>query len=154
MLAAILATIMALFVLAPAGSAATVPYFQALPASGNTQMTTVRWRAEATSLPSGGALLVGGFAPGVTFAAEAVNPSNNTFSALASGSVVQRADAVIAPLPNGQILIAGGYIPGAGWQQSAELYNPLSGHLTELTPSGNTELQVPRAGAIAAPTIN
>ena len=154
MLAAILATIMALFVLAPAGSAATVPYFQALPASGNTQLTVVRWRAEAASLPGGRALFVGGFAPGVTNSAETFGPSPDVFTALPANTHVARADAVTAPLPNGQILIAGGYIPGAGWQRSAEIYNPADGTFTELPATGNTELQVARAGAIAAPTIN
>jgi len=152
--AALVVTVTALLVLAGAGSAATVPYFQALPASRSTQLTVVRWRAEATALPDGRALFVGGFAPGVTTAAETFDPSTNAFTALSATTSIPRADAVIAALDNGLILIAGGYIPGGGWQQSAELYNPLSGHFTGLAASGNTELQVPRAGAIAAPTIN
>lgn len=153
-LAGLLATVVVVLVLAPPVSAATVPYFQALPTSGSTQLTVVRWRAEATSLPDGRALFVGGFAPGVTFSAETFDPATNSFAALPASTEVQRADAVIAPLPNGQILIAGGYIPGGGWQRSAEIYNPVAGTFTELPASGNTELQVARAGAIAAPTIN
>jgi hypothetical protein len=144
----------AMLVLAAPGAAATVPYFQALPASGSTQLTVVRWRAEAAALPDGRALFLGGFAPGVTNSAETFDPSTDGFAALSASTQVARADAVIAPLPNGQILIAGGYIPGGGWQRSAEIYNPLAGTFTALPATGNTELQVARAGAVAAPTIN
>jgi Big-like domain-containing protein/Kelch motif protein/galactose oxidase-like protein len=153
-LATLLATVMVLLVLAAPGSAATVPYFQALPASGSTQLTVVRWRGEAAGLPDGRALFVGGFAPGVTNSAETFDPSSADFAALPASTLVARADAVIAPLPNGQLLIAGGFIPGGGWQRSAEIYNPLAGTFTALPATGNTELQVARAGAISAPTIN
>jgi Bacterial Ig domain/Kelch motif len=153
-LAALITGVIALFVLSARCSAATVPYFQALPSSGSTQLTVGRWRGEAAPLPDGRALFVGGFAPGVTNSAETFDPSTNSFAPLPVGTLVGRADAVIAPLPNGQILIAGGYIPGGGWQRSAELYNPLAGTFTALAASGNTELQVARAGAVAAPTTN
>ena len=153
-LAALVAAVMVLLVLAARGSAATVPYFQALPSSGSTQLTVVRWRGEAAPLPNGRALFVGGFAPDVTNSAETFDPSTNAFAPLPASTLVQRADAVIAPLPTGQILIAGGYIPGGGWQRSAELYNPLAGMFTALPATGNTELQVARSGAVAAPTID
>src|SRR5947209_3400504 len=136
-----------------AGSAA---YFQALAASGNTELQTGRSYAVAAPLPNGQVLIAGGFSGSALASAELFTPATDTFAALAaSGSTelqTARYGAVAAALPNGQVLIAGGY--NNGILASAELFNPANDTFTALPTSGNTELQAARELAVAAPLPN
>src|SRR5947209_4218367 len=139
-----------------AGSAA---YFQALAASGNTELQTARAHAVAAPLPNGEVLIAGGASSsGVVASAELFNPTNDTFTALpASGNTelqTARYGAVAAPLPNGQVLIAGGTSDGFSYLQSAELFDPATDTFTAMPASGSTELQTARHVAVAAPLPN
>ncbi len=130
------------------------PVFQALPASGNTELQTARNGAAAASLSGGRVVIAGGF-DGSNFlqSAELFDPSTNAFTALAaSGSSelqTTRAGSVAASLPNGQVLIAGG-ANSSGILQSAELFDPSTNAFTALPASGSSELQTARTGAVAA----
>jgi hypothetical protein len=138
-----------------ASAATSAPYFNALTASGATELQTARAGAVAATLPDGQVLIAGGynFTSGDLQSAELFSPTSDTFTALpASGNTelqTPREDAVAATLPDGQVLIAGGY-NASGTLQSAELFNPTSDTFTALPASGNTELQTARAGAVAA----
>jgi hypothetical protein len=128
--------------------------FTALPATGATELQTPRYAGVAATLPNGQVLIAGGLdsGGGVLQSAELFDPATDTFTALpASGELqVPRAGSVAAALPDGQVLIAGGYNSGGGILQSAELFNPATDTFTELSASGSSELQTPRAGAVAA----
>ena len=157
-LAAAAMTIAALLgVYAGVASAATsAPYFNALLASGTTELQTPRAGAVAATLPDGQVLIAGGynFTSGDLQSAELFNPTSETFTALpASGDTElqsSRFEAAAATLPDGQVLIAGGYNFTSGDLQSAELFNPTRDTFTALPASGNTELQTPREDAVAA----
>jgi hypothetical protein len=100
-------------------------------------------------------LIVGGAnSAGFLDSAELFDPSTGTFTQLPDSGNTRlqtgRADAIAAPLPSGKVLIAGGYLPGGHWLQSAEIFDPSTNTFTALPASGNTELQTPRAGAVAA----
>jgi Kelch motif len=129
---------------AGATSAATsAPYFNALPASGTTELQTPRTGAVAATLPDGQVLIAGGynFTSYDLQSAELFNPTSDTFTALpASGNTElqsARFEAAAATLANGQVLIAGGYNAG-GTLRSAELFNPTTDTFTALPASGNT----------------
>ncbi len=134
------------------------PVFMELPASGSSELQSAREGAAAAALPGGQVLIAGGL-DGNTFlqSAELFDPSTDTFTALAaSGSSelqTAREGAVAAPLPNGQVLIAGGANSG-GILQSAERFDPSTNTFTALAPSGSSELQTAREGAVAAPLAN
>jgi N-acetylneuraminic acid mutarotase len=140
--------------------------FTALPASGNSELQTARNGAVAAVLPNGQVLIAGGYSynvfdpdyTSVLRSAELFNPASDTFKALAaSGSTelqTARESAVAAVLPNGQVLIAGGDSARNSALRSAELFNPASDTFKPLPPSGATELQTARLGAVAAPLLN
>ncbi len=125
-------------------------------ALGSTELQTVLEYAVAAPLPNGQVLIAGGDTgeTGAPLSTELFDPANDTFTALpASGSTeldTFRDGAVAAPLPDGQVLIAGGQ-NGGGTLRSAELFNPADDTFTALPASGSTELQTPRASAVAAP---
>jgi hypothetical protein len=127
--------------------------FTAVPASATTQLAA-RDGAFAAPLPDGQVLIAGGFT-GSSYARtpEFFNPATGRFSSPPSegNALLQtgRSGAVAAPLPDGRVLIAGGY--NGQYLQSAELFNPSNNTFTALPASGNTELQTPRDGAVAAP---
>lgn len=129
--------------------------FTSLASSGASELQTARAGAAAAALPDGQILIAGGYNgnTGYLASAELFNPATGTFTALpASGSTelqTARAGAVAATLPDGQVLIAGGE-NGSGALQSAELFNPATDTFTPLPASGATELEAPRAGAVAA----
>jgi hypothetical protein len=128
--------------------------FAALPAAGATELQTAREFAVAAALPDGRVLIAGGQNNGGSpQSAELFDPADDTFTALTAGGATElhaaRLDAVAAPLPDGQVLITGGYSPSSPLL-SAELFNPTSETFAELPESGETELQSPRAGAVAA----
>jgi Kelch motif len=139
-----------------ASAAPSAPYFNALSASGATELQTARAGAVVATLPDGQVLIAGGynFTSGDLQSAELFDPTSDTFTALpASGdSELQTArfEAAAATLPDGRVLIAGGYNFTSGDLQSAELFDPTSDTFTALPPSGNTELQTPREDAVAA----
>jgi hypothetical protein len=142
--------------MSPAGASATTPgpYFSGLPASGDTELQTVRFAPLSAPLPTGQILIAGGF--GTTDylqSAELLNPANDTFIALpASGSTelqTARAGAVAATLPDGQVRIAGGE-DDSDFLRSAEPFNPVNETFTGLPASGSTELQMPRGVGVAA----
>ncbi len=128
--------------------------FTALPASGATEMHTIRAYGVAALLPDGMVLVAGGYAGSVTQSAELFNPVGDTFTALpASGATelqTARKNAMAAPLPNGQVLIAGGESKEEHVLQSAELFYPVGDTFTTLPASGATELQTARESAVAA----
>jgi N-acetylneuraminic acid mutarotase len=140
--------------------------FTALLASGNSELQTARNGAVAAVLPNGQVLIAGGYSynvfdpdyTSVLRSAELFNPASDTFKALAaSGSTelqTARESAVAAVLPNGQVLIAGGDSARNSALRSAELFNPASDTFKPLPPSGATELQTARLGAVAAPLLN
>jgi hypothetical protein len=64
-----------------------------------------------------------------------------------------RERAIAAPLRNGDVLIAGGF-DGNNYLQSAELFDPTTNTFTALPATGNTQLQTPRYGALAATLPN
>jgi hypothetical protein len=131
--------------------------FTALPATPGTELTTARSGAVAAPLPNGKVLIAGGWNGIFLRSAELFDPANNTFTALpATGNTelqTAREWAVASPLPNGQVLIAGGTNNNGGGPAlaSAELFDPATNTFTALPASGNTELQTPRYGAVAAP---
>jgi hypothetical protein len=140
--------------------------FTALLASGHSELQTARNGAVAAVLPNGQVLIAGGYSynvfdpdyTSVLRSAELFNPASDTFKALAaSGSTelqTARESAVAAVLPNGQVLIAGGDSARNSALRSAELFNPASDTFKPLPPSGATELQTARLGAVAAPLLN
>jgi hypothetical protein len=99
--------------------------FTALPASGNTELQTGRFRAIAATLANGQVLIAGGFNGSYLQSAELFDPATDTFNPLpASGTTqlqVPRDGAISALLPTGQVLVAGGNDFGEPLQ-SAELY--------------------------------
>src|SRR5580693_3363312 len=112
--------------------------------------------AVAAPLPDGRVLIAGGASDGGTVVrlAQIYDPATESFTALPANPgtelTVQRFGAVAAPLPDGQVLIAGGS-DDSNALQSAELFNPVTDTFQALTASGNTQLQVPRLDAVAAP---
>ncbi len=112
--------------------------------------------AVAAPLPDGRVLIAGGVSDGgdVVRFAQIYDPASESFTALPANPgtelTVQRFGAVAAPLPDGQVLIAGGS-DDSNALQSAELFNPVTDTFQALTASGNTQLQVPRLDAVAAP---
>ena len=133
----------------------TTNTFSALTASGSSELQTARQGAVAAPLPGGKVLIAGGFdGTSVLQSAELFDPTTNTFTALTpSGSSelqTARESAVAAPLPGGKVLIAGG-TDGTNALQSAELFDPSTNTFTALTPSGSSELQTAREGAVATP---
>jgi len=62
---------------------------------------------------------------------------------------IARSGAVAATLADGQVLVAGGADDSDDDLQSAELFDPSTDMFTALPPSGVTELQTPRQGAVA-----
>ncbi len=112
--------------------------------------------AVAAPLPDGRVLIAGGVSDGGTVVrlAQIYDPAAESFSGLPANPgtelTVARFGAVAAPLPDGQVLIAGGS-DGSNSLQSAELFNPVTDTFQALTASGNTQLQVPRLYAVAAP---
>jgi hypothetical protein len=131
--------------------------FTALPASSSTELQTARSGAVAAPLPNGKVLIAGGWNGSFLQSAELFDPANNTFTALAASGNTElqtaREWAVASPLPNGQVLIAGGTNNNGSGPAlaSAELFDPATNTFTALPASGNTELQTPRYGAVAAP---
>jgi hypothetical protein len=125
--------------------------FTELPATGNTELGTARDGAVATRLPDGDVLIAGGYG---LKSAELFSHATETFSPLSASMTTIRGGAVAAPLPDGKVLIAGGttgdLLQGPDLQ-SAELFDPTTQTFTALPASGNTELQTPREGAVAAP---
>ena len=90
--------------------------------------------------------------PTVLSSAQLYDPSTRMFTATTSMTTA-RYGPIAAPLPNGDVLIAGGY-DGTNVLRSAELFDPTNDTFTPLTASGNTELQVGREFAAAAPLPN
>ncbi len=112
----------------------------------------------AAALPNGRVLIAGGQNNGGSLqSAEIFDPADDTFTALTTTGATElhsaRLDAVTAPLPDGQVLITGGYSPGSPLL-SAELFDPTSETFAELPEAGETELQSPRAGAVATALPN
>jgi hypothetical protein len=142
-----------------ADAASSLPFFQARPATGATELQTPRWEALSAPLPNGEVLIAGG-ANATTFpqSAELFNPTSGTFTQLPASGNTQlqqaRDGAIAAPLPGGKVLIAGGFLPGGNWLQSAEIFDSSNDTFTALPQSGATELQTPRYGAVAAPLPN
>jgi hypothetical protein len=141
--------------------------FTELPTSGDSELQTSRSGAVAAPLPDGDVLIAGGVhnvtvstnAAGgsstqgtILASAELFDSSTDTFTALPASSdlLTARVGAVAAPLPNGDVLIAGG-VGASGVLQSAELFDPGTDTFAGLPASGDTELQTPRSGAVAAP---
>jgi hypothetical protein len=112
--------------------------------------------AVAAPLPDGRVLIAGGDSDGDTVVryAQLYDPTTESFSTLTANPgtelTVPRLGAVAAPLPDGDVLIAGGS-DGSNYLQSAELFNPVTDTFQGLTASGDTQLQVPRQDAVAAP---
>jgi hypothetical protein len=79
--------------------------------------------------------------------------SSPYFTALAAAGATElgteRFDAMAAPLPDGRVLIAGG-ASASSLLGSAELFSPTTDTFATLPESGETELQTPREGAVAA----
>ncbi len=130
----------------------TTDTFQAMLASGSTEMTTARAYAIASPLPDGKVLIAGGNGEsGVMRSAELFDPATDTFSALpASGSSeLQTATelAATAQLPDGRVLIAGGADPST--LQTAELFDPSTSTFTTLPAGGSSELHTGRSEATA-----
>ncbi len=128
--------------------------FTALTAAGVTELQTAREFAVAIALPDGRVLIAGGQNNvGALQSAELFDPADDAFTALTAAGATElhaaRLDAVAASLPDGQVLITGGYSPSSPLL-SAELFDPTSETFAELPESGETELQSPRAGAVAA----
>ena len=126
----------------------------------NKQLNTPRQGAAAATLPNGDVLIVGGTdGTGDDLqTAELYNPTAQTFTQLpASGDTelqTGRSDSPVAiSLRSGQVLIAGGDNGGTSLQ-TAELFDPATDTFTALPASGNTELQSPREGAVAASLPN
>jgi hypothetical protein len=141
-----------------ARAVASVAYFEPLPATGGTELQTPRYDEVAAPLPDGKVLIAGGYADSAILrSAELFDPISDTFTALpATGDTeltVPRARAVAASLPSGQVLIAGGTVSNNSTvvTQSAELFDPATDTFHALPATGNTELQTPRSGAVAAP---
>jgi len=90
-------------------------------------MTIERYGHTSTLLPDGTVLITGGYRQGQLNSAELYDPVANTFTALAAvidGGIGLAAHAATL-LPNGKVLITGGY-DGFGWQDQAQLYDPLT----------------------------
>lgn len=149
-----------------ADASPTLPYFAALPESGETELHVARYAAVAAPLRNGEVLIAGGEGENEVAlqSVELFNPATDTFTLLAeSGQTelqIARAGAVAVPLQNGEVLIAGGHNVSGPLKSnaepltSAELFNPTTDSFTLLPESGNTELQIPRAKAVAAPLGN
>lgn len=89
-------------------------------------MTTARYSASATLLPSGKVLVAGGQATsGYVNAAELYDPATNAWSATGA-LVTARGRAATALLRTGKVLVAGGY-GNTGAIATAELYDPATG---------------------------
>jgi hypothetical protein len=114
----------------------------------------------AAPLPNGTVLIAGGVgdSDNVIQGAELFDSTSNTFTALPENPGTElttpRYGAVAAPLPNGQVLIASGTDASFTALQSAELFDPVTDTFTALAASGNTELQIAREYAVAAPLPN
>ena len=123
--------------------------FTALPATGNTELSTARDGAVAASLPNGQVLISGGYA---VQNSELFNPVSGTFTSLPASADLPAPVGFVSTatsLPNGQVLAAGGSSANIG-AASAALFNPGSETFTQLPAPGNTELQTAREGAVAA----
>ena len=133
---------------------AAVPTFAGLPES------IQRAYGVAAPLPGGNVLLAGGYPTYQLRAAEIFDEATNSSSGLPESGATQlttaRAGAVAAPLPDGRVLIAGGTpaFPPVGAVRTAEIYDPEANTFTALPASGDTQLTVPRRGAVAAPLPN
>jgi len=129
--------------------------FTALPENPGSELTTPRYGAIAAPLPDGDILIAGGYDGSNALAsAELYHPTTETFSAISAQMTSTREGAVASPLPNGEVLIAGGMNEGGSDLKSAELFNPANDTFTALPASGNTQLQVATAFAVAAPLPN
>jgi hypothetical protein len=128
--------------------------FRALPPSGNTELQYPRAGAVAAPLSNGQVLIAGGEYNGIAQQiAELFDPATDMFTLLPTELHTPHAFAAAAPLPNGDVLIAGG-TGVTGYLQSAELFDPATDTFAALPASGNTELQIPRYGPVAAPLPN
>ncbi len=85
-------------------------------------------------LANGRVLIVGGGPSGGSVAVgELYDPTSQTFSAIAGGSIPMRQDHTATLLPGGRVLTAGGNNIGTG-RTNAELYDPLA---AKWTPTGS-----------------
>lgn len=147
-----------LLVAGTASAVAPVPFFQPLPASGNTQLQTPRTNAVTAPLPDGRILIAGGeysdTSHHVLRSAEIFDPATSTFTALpASGNTQMnsaRSGAMAAPLPDGRVLIAGGF-DGNVRLIAAEIFNPANNTFTPQPDGTDTLLHSPRQSGVAAP---
>ena len=128
--------------------------FTALPASGATELQTLRTAAAAAALPDGRVLIAGGDSTAnsnvtgadVLSSAEVFDPASGTFSALPASGTTQlqnpRSYTAATALGNGQILIAGG--AGPDYLASAELATlpPSCSPSSSSLPAGARNVQV------------
>ncbi len=119
------AIVLALLCAIPA-EAPAAPIFSKLP-----EMSEARYAPGAALLPSGEALIAGGFNETSAYlkTAEVFNPATLTFKALTPQLNVERDEPVTKALPDGRVLIAGGQRQPAKETEvlkSAEIFDPVA----------------------------